>query len=338
MVETRTLLLSDSDVTKCIKWKEALELTEEVLIEQGKGNVEMPPKMMLKLRQYGLDSYSNVMPTYIPGKEIMGVKWGGGFGYNVKTRNGLPFVMQTLILNDPHTGLAKSVMHASYICSLKTACETVVSAKYLAPKGRNLNVMVIGLGVQGQANIHAWLTAEKLGYFDINQFFLIDINQDNLQSAEEIVKKNSDIAVKTDSEAKMLVPEADVIVTLTHTDKENLVMYDWLKKGVYIATLGSFPEVDPNIHLKADKIVVDSWEQNVHRGELQRLIAEGKITKDSLYGEELPQMMANGLGREDDDELISAALIGLGSIDIRYSDLIYNNAIKNNIGTYFEFI
>ena len=78
MVKAKTLLLSDADVMKCIKWEEALSLTEEVLIEQGKGNVEMPPKMMLKLRQYGLDSYSNVMPAYIPGKEIMGVKWGGG--------------------------------------------------------------------------------------------------------------------------------------------------------------------------------------------------------------------------------------------------------------------
>ena len=334
----KTLLLSDADVMKCITWKEALELTEEVLIEQGKGKVEMPPKMMLKLREYGLDSYSNVMPTYIPDKEIMGVKCGGGFGFNVKVRNGLPFVMQTLILNDPHTGIAKSIMHASYICSVKTACETVVSAKYLAPKNRRLNIMVIGLGVQGQANLNAWIEAEKLGYFDINQFFLIDINQDNLNSAQELVKKNSDIAVKTDTEAKMLAPEADVIVTLTHIDKENLVMYDWLKKGVYIVTLGSFPEVDPNIHLKADKLVADSWEQNVHRGEWQKLIEQGKITKDDMYGEELPQLMANGLGRENNDELISAAQIGLGSIDIRYSDLIYKNAVKNNIGTYYEFI
>jgi len=246
--------------------------------------------------------------------------------------------MQTLILNDPHTGVAKSIMHASYICSLKTACETVVSAKYLAPKNRRLNVMIIGLGVQGQANLNAWLAAEKLGYFNIGQFFLIDINRDNLRSAEELVKKNANIAVRTETEAKMLVPEADVIVTLTHSDKENLVMYDWLKKGVYIATLGSFPEVDPNIHLKANKLVVDSWEQNVHRGEFQKLIAEGKITKNSMYGEELPQLMANGFGRENNNELISAALIGLGSIDIRYSDFIYNNAVKNNIGTYFVFI
>lgn len=229
-------------------------------------------------------------------------------------------------------------MHASYICSLKTACETVVSAKYLAPKNRRLNIMIIGLGAQGQANLNAWLTAEKLGYFNIDQFLLIDINQNNLQSAEKLIKKNSDAVVRTDTEAKMLVPEADVIVTLTHADKENLVMYDWLKKGVYLAALGSFPEVDPNIHLKADKLVVDSWEQNVHRGEFQRLIAEGKITKDSIYGEELPQLIANGLGRESDDELISATLIGLGSIDIRYSDLIYKNAVRNNIGTYFEFI
>ena len=62
--------------------------------------------------------------------------------------------------------------------------------------------MIIGLGVQGQANLNAWFTAEKLGYFNIGQFLLIDINQNNLQSAEGLVKKNSNAVVRTETKPK----------------------------------------------------------------------------------------------------------------------------------------
>ncbi len=110
---------------------EALCIAEEELKNQGLGNVDMPPKVALELRKFGLDSYCNSMPAYLHYKDVLGIKYGGGFGHNLKTGD-LPYMVQTLLLANPRSGELQAVMSATFLTILKTGSETVVAGKYLA--------------------------------------------------------------------------------------------------------------------------------------------------------------------------------------------------------------
>jgi ornithine cyclodeaminase/alanine dehydrogenase-like protein (mu-crystallin family) len=105
-----------------------------------------------------------------------------------------------------------------------------------------------------------------------------------------------------------------------------------------MASIGSFPEFDPQAILDADKLVVDNWEQNEHRGEFSKLIEEGKITRSEIHSE-LPEIIAGKVpGRESSSEMIAASLIGLGSIDLAIAWEIYKRAKADGVGTIFSFL
>lgn len=333
--KAQVLFLSEEEVRECITYREAVRIAEEVLREQGLGNVEMPPKQLLNLRKHGLDSYANSMPAYLKYLGISGIKWGGGFGANLAEKR-LPYMVQTIILASPVTGLPFTIMSATFITTLKTGAETAIAGKYLAARGQPLVVTIIGLGAQGTGAIESWLALHELGDIRVAEFRLVDISEEAIRRAVSRLEGRFDGGVRGTTDVEAGVRGADVIVTATHSE-EPIVKKEWLKSGVYIGSLGSYPEVDPRAVLEA-KLYVDNWEQNLHRGEFQYLIEEGKITRESVVGE-LPYLVAGKIpGREKPDENIVASLIGLGSIDLGISLRIYENARSRGLGQLVTFM
>jgi len=129
---------------------------------------------------------------------------------------------------------------------------------------------------------------------------------------------------------------ADIIVTATSADKP-LVMREWVSPGAFISSIGSYPELDPTLVKKADKIVVDSWAQNEHRGELHRLIHDGQFGRSDLHAELGAVVAGKKPGRENGDEIIVGCLIGMGMLDTGCAAHVYEEAIKRNLGAHFDF-
>lgn len=318
------LFLSENEVKEYMTYKEAVRIAEEVLRKQGEGEVEMPPKQLLNLRKHGLNSYANSMPAYLKYLGISGIKWGGGFGANLKERK-YPHMVQTIILASPVTGIPFAMMSASWITTLKTGSETAVAGKFLAACDKGIVLTIIGLGDQGTGALEAWLALHDWGDLEVKEIRLVDVRQEAIQKAAESLKGRYEGKVTVPNSMEEAVRGANAIVTATHAEKP-IVMKEWLDKGVYIGCLGSYPEVDPNAVLSADKLAVDNWEQNVHRGCFQYLVEEGKVTRDSIIGE-LPEIVAGKAPRRESlDERIIASLIGLGSIDLGIAYKIWQNA------------
>ena len=103
---------------------------------------------------------------------------------------------------------------------------------------------------------------------------------------------------------------ADVIVTATTADAP-LVRLDWVKPGAYIASMGSYQELEDSVVLEATKIVVDSWEQTAHRGELRRLVEAGRLQRHHVHAEMRVASYERRLGASDHHVLGS---VGLGSL------------------------
>lgn len=314
-------LISQQEIKERLTMKKALEFVEKVYESHGNGQVVMPSKITLDLGEstdwppYG-GSY-NAMPAYLgEGFDMSGIKWVWGFKDNYK--KGIPYISAVIILNDPRTGEVLSIMDGGYITDIRTGASSGVTAKYLLSRNAK-NLGIIGAGIQGRMNLRAMNEV-----MNIENVFIADIRKESaIKFAEEMSKELGLKIIVADNNEKACV-DSDVIITVT-TANEPLVKKEWLKKGCTVLSLGSFQELDENIPLYADKLFVDSWEQNSHRGELLSLVLDGKITKDNVYAEIPDVIVGRKSGRENDDEIICACIIGMGSTDIGVASELYKN-------------
>jgi ornithine cyclodeaminase/alanine dehydrogenase-like protein (mu-crystallin family) len=335
-MKTQTILLTEEEVQSLMDWKTAVRIAEELLREQGNGNVLLPPALLLSLRGRGLDSYLSAMPAYLEHLSLVGTKWGGGYGENNKTGN-LPYMMQVAILNSPITGEIYSIMGSTWLTTTKTGSETALSGKFLA-QSDDLVVTVVGVGLQGRASVRCWLALDELGDISVQELRVVDLDR---RKSEEVAAAARDAhpgkSIRVVEDVQEAVDGAHAVITATTATKP-FVDRAWLRNDVLVASIGSFPEFDPQAILDADKLVVDNWEQSKHQGNFSELIEEGKITRNDIHGE-LPEIVAGKVpGRESSDEMIAASLQGLASVDLSIAWEIYKRAKVEGVGTTFSFL
>lgn len=326
--------LSEADVCRCVTMEDAVPVAEEVLAGQGRGTVEMPPKVLLDLARFGYDGFSNSMPSYIHSRRVSGIKWGGGFAANYAL--GLPYMVQTLIMTDPETGVPRAIMSATRLTNLKTGAETAVAGKFLAPRGKPLTVTIVGLGDQGHGNLEAWVAAHRQGEVHVGEIQLFDINSAKSQQAAADVAGQFENPIHVVDDLGRAVSASDVVVTTT-TSRTPVIKAAWIHKGMFLASLGSYQEFEDEAIRQADVLVVDNWVQNEHRGEFKQFVQRGEIKHEDIRGE-LPSIVAGEVpGREDDEQIILASLIGLGSIDLGIATVALARAEASNVGTLVSF-
>lgn len=314
-------LISQEEVKEKLTMKKALNLVEKVYAAHGNNHVVMPSKITLDLGEstewppYG-GSY-NAMPAYLGEDfDMSGIKWVWGFNDNYKKC--IPYISAVIILNDPRTGEVLSIMDGGYITDIRTGASSGVAAKYLVSK-KAKNIGIIGAGVQGRMNLRAMNEI-----MEIEQVMVADIRKEAAEKFAREMSKELNLNVKVADSNEEACINSDVIITVTIAN-EPLVMNEWLKKGCTVFSLGSFQELDENIPLKADKLIVDNWEQNSHRGELLKLVKAGKINQKNVHAEVPQIVVGKKSGRENDDEIICACIIGMGSTDIGIAAELYKS-------------
>jgi len=325
-MSTRARLLAREDIKKCMDMPKCLEIVEQVLRAHGRGEVVMPPKLFLDMDH--VSGWINAMPAYLVYQNTAGLKWAGGWAGN--REKGLPYIMGEIFLIDAETGMLKSVLEGGYITDLRTGAATGIAAKYLA-KEKSKTAAIIGAGNQGKMQLRALHHV-----FTLEEVRVTDISSEAMHRFVEEMHEELGIPIRKASDPQEAVLGADIIVTVTGAD-EILVRRDWISNGVFIASVGSYPEIDPEIILNADKLVVDNWAQNKHRGELVPLITKNVLAREDIHGEIGEVVAGYKPGRETEHEIIVACLIGLGSLDVACASHIYEEAQKNGMGELFDF-
>lgn len=322
----KTILISRDQIKKVLDVNMAIQTVDEVFKAHGNKEVIMPAKITLDLSPMGIEAWTNAMPAYYRPLNAAGVKWTGGHANNY--RKGLPYGMATIILQDPETGVLLAVMDAFYIENLRTGSVAAVCAKYLANIGSEV-VAIIGAGQQGRTSLEAISQV-----FSVKEARAYDLKPEASEQYAQEMKAVIGAKVLPVSNPKDAVTNADIIVTATQGD-EPIVRDEWLKPGALSISLGSWQEFDEESILRADKVLVDSWEQCTHRGELAKLVAKGAFTHKMLYGE--IGEVAAGLkpARTSAIEKIMAVPIGLGTHDIAIACKVYRT-LKDQC-QYFEF-
>ena len=328
----QTLLLTKKDIKKCLDMSKCLDIVEQVFKAHGEGKVVMPAKLGLDLGETSgwpsYDAFMNAMPAYLGPNDAAGLKWAGGWKQN--PRKGLPYVMATVLLIDCQTGSLLSVMEGSYITNIRTGAATGVAAKYLAKKDSKI-VAIIGAGLQGRMQIRALSSL-----FSLEDIRVMDTNPEVKERFVVEMGEELGLSIRKVKNHQEAVDGADIVVTAT-SFHGILIKREWVSPGTFIASVGSYPEVDPEIISNADKTIVDSWAQNKHRGELSALVKEGKFSEKDLYGELGEVVAGKKTGRDNNQQILVSCLIGLGSHDVGCAHHVYQEAKKRGLGTLFSF-
>lgn len=324
----QTMLLSQSEIAELLTMDEVIQTVEEVFTAHGNNQVIMPAKITLDLSKMGKTAWTNAMPAYIAPLGASGIKWAGGYIDNRKKN--MPYVVATIILQDPDTGIQLAVMDGAHITNLRTGAAAAVVAKRFCRKGAS-RVAIIGAGVQGRTSVWALTRLMKVG--DVRAYDKYP--EASAKYASEISAQFG-LKVTAVGTAEEAVVDADIVITATQAN-EPIVKREWLKKGSVSVSLGSYQEFDDDCSLKVDRVFVDSWDQCSHRGELAHLVEQGRFSKDLLTGEIGDVFAGKIKGRTSDDETIMTVPIGLGSLDLAIAKRVYEKALKTGTRRYFEF-
>jgi 2,3-diaminopropionate biosynthesis protein SbnB len=267
------------------------------------------------------------MPAHVGGKTaISGMKWIGSKHDN-PVKRGLERASGLLILNDPESNFPVAVLEAGLISSMRTAAVTVVAAKYLAKK-QFRHVACLGCGIIAKTQMRSMLEQ----FPGIEKIFLFDLNKPSAAALQaELNRGFPAVSIILADSAEQAVRQGEVVVTCTVTEQP-YIPFEWLQKGAFVSNI-SIMDVHKDVFLKADKVVVDDWEQsNREKKVIHQLVLEGEFSRERLHAELGEIVIGRKPGRESDDEIIVLNPMGMAIEDIACAKVIYDEACSQHVG------
>lgn len=299
------------------------------LAAHAQGDYVQPLKPYL--RWAGADHIADriiAMPCYLGGEQpVAGLKWIGSRQHN-PARFGMERASAVIVLNDAQTNYPIALMEGGLISGMRTAAISAVATHHLGRTGFT-DVACLGCGpiarMQMQTLLEQFPSIARLHLFDLSR-----TAADTL--AAGLTARFPHVVFVQAVSAEAAVRAADVVVTCTVADAPYLT-YDWLKPGTFVCNV-SIMDVHKDVYEKADKVVVDDWDQsNREKKIINQMVLEGRFSRERLHAE-LGEIVTGGKpGRESDDEIILLSPMGMALDDIVCARHFYHLAQARGVGT-----
>lgn len=316
------LFLTEDDVRATgVDMGEVIEVVEDVFRQHGKGAVEMAPRAGIYPRP---ESFTQALLAHVPTLDAAGAKIVSVFPAN--RGRGIPSTTAMLVLTSADTGALMAIMDATWITEVRTGAVTAVAARHLAnPEPRQ--VAIVGAGVQGRGNLMALATE----FPSLGEARIHDVSADASRRFVEDMKTEIPLAVRSVDSAREAVEGADIVVTATAVFKKRnpVVFRDWVKPGALLTPLEVDTALDASLVYEPDLLVVDDVEQTL-AFEAMGCFAERRPKIHAELGE---IVVGKKPGRKNLTDIVVAMNVGLSIEDIAVGRLVYDRAVKNNVGS-----
>jgi ornithine cyclodeaminase len=267
--------VSDQQVLEFAPIPKAIALVAEGFRAMATGEVRNFPVVRERIPEF--EGIFGVKSGYLPEVGVLGLK-AGGYWLKNPQRVGVGAHQSTVLLFDPESGRLRGVVAANYLTGLRTGAAGAVAAKALArPDSRRVGL--IGTGVQAEMQLRCLATV-----FGLEQVLVWSVDQG---SASSFVARTADLGLRMEvcSEAEAVVRDSDIVVTTTPAF-EPVVMEEWLHPGLHINAIGADTkgkqELATGVLPRANRVVVDSFEQASELGELQHPFRAGLLRRDQV--------------------------------------------------------
>jgi alanine dehydrogenase len=312
-----TLLLTEADVRSLLTMPVALEIVEESLRQQGKGELILHPRRRIKLPDGALLHYmaaADMVQGYI-GMKI----------YTV-ARGAARFVVP---LFRAATGEMAALIEADALGQLRTGAASGVATKYLANANARA-ACIIGTGYQARTQLEAVAAVRRL-----ERVRAFGRDPERRANFCREMSERIGVAVEPMPSGEEALKGAEIVITATSATKV-VLEGAWLAPGAHINAMGAnWPqkrELDAAAVGRANLIVVDSIEQSkMEAGDLIQAFEEDQSRWNAVR--ELSQIVAGKEpGRTTADQITLFKSNGIATWDLAAAVRVYEMAVARGMG------
>ena len=326
--KNEVLLLTKEQIQSVLTMEDTIKVVEEGFKAFNSGRAVIPFPLSLEIKENRGEVH--IKPGYLKGSDKYCIKIASGFYENPKI--GLPSSGGMILLFDAKTGAPRSLLvDRGFITDMRTAGAGALAARCLAKKSVE-TVAVIGTGTQARLQIEA---LSKVRDFRVLKVW--GRTPANVERYVGDIRQKLTAEIVPVSSAKEAVENSEAVVTATLSTSP-LVKTEWVGKGMHITAMGADSpekqELETGVLGIADKIVVDSVKQCVRLGEVHHAVEDGTISVEDIHAELGEILLGLKSGRENEEEITVCDLTGIAAQDIVTSQLVYERALKEKIGSY----
>jgi len=311
------LFLKDEDVAQCVTMDAMLEAIESMQRQYGDGQAHN----MTRRKIIADSGMLSVMGGGLFHQGLLGVKTytvvKGAYSFQVS-------------LYDANTGELLLYTQANRLGQLRTGATTGVAVKHLA-NPEDATVGIIGTGGQAPTQLEA--LSKVRGIKKIKAYSRTQ------ERREEFARRMTDtmgVKVSAATSNEDAVRDCDIVLCIAAT-MDPVVEADWLKDGSTLIGAGPTTwrarEVDEAVITRAGKLIVDSTEQAaIEAGDLCSAVDKGIIQWSKVH--ELRHVVSGAVtGRDSNDQIVYAKIMGTGVADVAAAKLAYDSAKAAGLGT-----
>ena len=311
------LFLKDEDVAQCVTMDAMLEAIESMQRQYGDGQAHN----MTRRKIIADSGMLSVMGGGLFHQGLLGVKTytvvKGAYSFQVS-------------LYDANTGELLLYTQANRLGQLRTGATTGVTVKHLA-NPEDATVGIIGTGGQAPTQLEA--LSKVRGIKKIKAYSRTQ------ERREEFARRMTDtmgVEVSAATSNEDAVRDCDIVLCIAAT-MDPVVEADWLKDGSTLIGAGPTTwrarEVDEAVITRAGKLIVDSTEQAaIEAGDLCSAVDKGIIQWSKVH--ELRHVVSGAVtGRDSNDQVVYAKIMGTGVADVAAAKLAYDSAKAAGLGT-----
>ncbi|MHC4480014.1 MAG: ornithine cyclodeaminase family protein [Planctomycetota bacterium] len=311
MAAQSTYLITQRQVENALSIADAVDAVEAAFRAYGEGRAQMPPKSYLHFDKGDLRS----MPAYLPDLGLAAVK-----NVNVHPANrDLPSVMATVTLFDPDTGFPLAIMDGTHLTAMRTGAAGGIAARHLARADSEVACLV-GAGRQAEAQLAALMVVLP----GIRTVLVYDEDAGRARDFAERAAAAHGVEVSACA-LEEAVPAADVVTTVTPA-RQPLIARELLRPGAHVNAIGADAPGKQELAidvLRGARLVVDSWEQASHGGEINVAVAQGRITRRDVHADIGEIVAGKKPGRQSAEEITVFDSTGLAVQDLACAAHVY---------------
>ncbi|HWR30960.1 MAG TPA: ornithine cyclodeaminase family protein [Negativicutes bacterium] len=325
----KTLLLNQHEISQLLPMDAAIAAVTEAYKAFNQNMVAQPPIVSIEIPEH--NGEIDIKASYSKAIGVIAVKTAVGFWNNPQTY-GLPTGLAVIILFDAKNGFPLCIMDGNLITSFRTGAAGGVSAKVLARENSEI-VGVIGAGNQARMQVMALTRVVPVKTVKVWS----PIAEERTAYRRDM-EASLGLEIVTCEDPQSAVSGSDIVVTAT-PGRKPIVSAKWISPGTHIIAIGAdMPgkqELDAKIFPRA-KVVADSIQQCIERGETQNAIRSGSIVTENIYAEIGQILLGQKAGRENDQEITLFDSTGLSVQDIATAAKVYQQAVTAGYGTKIE--
>lgn len=318
------LYLNATDIVKSADRNQVMDAIEKAYAIDLSGEYTMPPRMYVNRA----DNTLLYMPCFT--NSIFGTKMLSLFPGNAEKKQ--PVIQGLVVLNDPETGRPLAILDGAKLTAIRTGAVGGVGVRHTTARNAG-TVGLIGAGVQGFQQILFACAARN-----IKQVNIYDLCKEKLAAfAENLSKALPEVRIEIAASVHELLEASNIVITATPVtspvlpDNQDLLKNkNYIGIGSYKPEMREFPQA---LYKLVSKVYIDTKHGLDESGDLITPLEKGWVKPNQII------KLGEAIGSISSSETENTTLfksVGMALFDMVVAELIYNNALQNNIGTMLD--